>query len=60
MDFGSAWLQSGTHLAPDETSAMLPAQKKLVINSRYPAWPGIKVIEEEDFLYDPRMLQKQP
>lgn len=38
---------------------MLPAQKNLVINSRYPAWPGIKVIEEEDFLYDPRMLQKQ-
>ncbi|AVJ97528.1 hypothetical protein CSC43_4122 [Pseudomonas aeruginosa] len=38
---------------------MLPAQKNLVINSRYPAWPGIKVIEEEDCLYDPRMLQKQ-
>lgn len=59
MDFGTAWLRSGNHLGLIVPSAVLPVQKNLVINPRHPAWPGIKVIEAQEFFYDPRMFQNR-
>ncbi|TXH91629.1 MAG: hypothetical protein E6Q71_02445 [Pseudomonas sp.] len=59
MEFGSAWLQSVSHLGLIVPSAVLPVQRNLVINPRHPAWPRIKILEMKDFFYDPRMFRNQ-
>lgn len=59
MDFGTAWLRSASHLGLIVPSAVLPVQKNFVINPRHPACSGIKVIEVQDFFYDPRMFQNR-
>ncbi len=59
MEFGSAWLQSVSHLGLIVPSAVLPVQKNLVINPHHPAWPRIKILEMKDFFYDPRMFRNQ-
>lgn len=57
MDFGTAWLKSNTHLGLIVPSAVLPLERNLVINPNHPAVSQIKVVDEFDFIYDPRMFR---
>lgn len=57
MDFGTAWLKSGSHLGLIIPSAILPLELNIVINPNHPAAGQIRVVQIYDFMYDPRMFE---
>ncbi|MDP3814666.1 RES family NAD+ phosphorylase [Pseudomonas sp.] len=59
MDFGTRWLMSRSHLGLIVPSSVLPAERNIVINPRHPAASRLRVIEVQDFFYDPRMFSNR-
>ncbi|MCO6057980.1 RES family NAD+ phosphorylase [Pseudomonas sp. MOB-449] len=57
MGFGTKWLRDAQHLGLIVPSAVLPAERNVVINPRHPAANQLQIISSEDFFYDPRMFK---
>lgn len=56
MAFGTAWLQSGSHLGLIVPSAVLPLERNIVLNPRHPAMERVRIRRVMDFTYDERMF----
>lgn len=56
MAFGTAWLNSGSHLGLIVPSAVLPLERNIVLNPRHPAMGSVRIVRIMDFAYDERMF----
>jgi RES domain-containing protein len=57
QDIGTAWLKSLSALALRVPSAVIRGDFNYVLNPVHPDMQNVKVLEVENFLYDPRLLK---
>jgi RES domain-containing protein len=53
---GDAWVRSGTSLALEVPSAVIPSESTLVVNTLHPAFASLRLVSVAPFALDPRLF----
>ncbi len=59
-ELGTTWAQSAESLALWVPSAVIPAERNLLLNPRHPDIHRLRVESKEPFQFDPRMWKLEP
>jgi RES domain-containing protein len=56
QSLGESWLRSGRSAAWIVPSAVITVERNVLLNPLHPHAPRIRILSEEDFSFDPRLL----
>jgi RES domain-containing protein len=54
---GEEWLANGDSVTLQVPSAIVPEEFNLLLNPIHPAFPGVAVVGERSFSFDPRLVK---
>jgi len=60
LGLGDEWLAANKPPVMHVPSVLVPNQRNYLSNPRHPMFGAIKLIEENPFVYDPRLLSNIP